>query len=116
MKFILKSRCQGKKFKMTHYYLNDDHTYHQCGLMEWAKQFETTDRRVDEDFIDDFRISTVWMGINIHDFEPPLVFETMIFKGGKSIYCACCSTWNEAKEQHETALRWIKNACKEENE
>lgn len=116
MKIILKSRCQGKRFQMTHYFLNEDHTYRPCGVMEWATQFETTPRHVAEDFANDYRISTVWMGINIHNFEPPLVFETMIFKDGSSIYCTRSSTWDEAKQTHEIALAWVNGGCKEEIE
>lgn len=115
MKIILKSRCQGKRFKMTHYFLNEDNTYRQCGVMEWAKQFESIDRHVSDDTINKFRISTVWMGINIHEFDPPLVFETMIFKDGKEIYLTRCSTWDEAKKQHEIALSWVKGGCKEDD-
>lgn len=111
---ILKSRCQGKR--MSHYFLNEDKTYRPCAVLEWAKQFETMDRRVAEDFVNDIRISTVWMGYNIHYINPPLVFETMIFKNGKEIYCTRCSTWDEAKQQHKIALKWTNGGCIEENE
>ena len=116
MKIILKSRCQGKQFQMTHYFLNEDHTYRPCGVMEWAQQFESANRHVAEDFINDYRISTVWMGINIHNFDPPLVFETMIFRHGKEVYLTRSSTWDEAKKTHEVALNWVKRGCKEDEQ
>lgn len=48
-----------------------------CALWE-----DLSYRRIKEDWIGPYRISTVWLGIN-HQFwpdAPPLIFETMIFR------------------------------------
>lgn len=101
------------------YYLNEDHTYRPCGLNEWAEQFETI-RQVADDIINNFRVSTVWVGINVNFGEgPPLLFETMIFKpNGEEIYCekhnTKYSTWDQAIEGHQEAINWVKNGCKDE--
>ena len=52
-------------------------------FMEWARQFETMNRRVGLDLIGDIRISTVFLGLD-HNFMfdgPPVLWETMIFGG-----------------------------------
>ena len=54
-------------------------------LMEWAKKVEDYQyRTIGHDFIGPYRISTAWMGLDYNFFGgPPLIFETMIFKGSK---------------------------------
>lgn len=49
-------------------------------LMEWAAWFEEADRRVFETCAGDYRVSTVFLGLD-HSFGhgPPILFETMIF-------------------------------------
>ena len=80
--------------------------------MEWAKFFENDeDRRVDRtEFPDGTSVSTVFLALD-HQFGdgPPLLFETMIFKGksGESDYCERCSTWDEAVEMHKRAVYMV---------
>jgi hypothetical protein len=116
-RLILRPRCPGRR--MTHhYFLNEDHTYRPCELMEWAKQFETIDRHVGEDDVDNHRISTVWLGLD-HNYwgGPPLVFETMVFKpNGEENYCVRYTTWDEAVGGHQKAVQWVKDGCKEDEE
>lgn len=94
-----------------HYFLNPDHTYRPCSLLEWATQLEMKDRRVQKTELNGYFISTVWLG-NDHGYDPekPLVFETMVFKGGSSqdIYCERYSTWDEAVLGHHDAIEWVK--------
>ncbi len=100
-----------------HYFLNEDHTYRPCTLMEWGHQFESIDRHVAEDRINDCRVSTIWLGTdhNYHWEGPPLLFETMVFKNGASdIYCDRYSTWQEAEQGHERAIQWVLDGCKED--
>lgn len=115
-KILLRHRCNGKPMTRK-YFLNPDHTYRECGLMEWAKQFETMDRQVADDIINDCRISTVWLG-NDHNYfndGPPLLLETMIFDKGESLnYLDRYTTWDEALEGHQRAVQWVKNGCKED--
>ncbi len=101
-----------------HYFLNPDHTYRPCDLMEWANQYQTLKRHVAEDFINDCRISTVWLGTD-HNFSygggPPLLFETMVFQPDfHEVYCDRYTTWAEAEEGHQKAVQWVKDGCKEE--
>lgn len=118
MKLILKSRCQGKRMKSTHYFLNPDHTYTPCDLMTWARQFENEDRKLAFDIINNHGVSTVWIGLNQNYGEgPPLVFETMVFDQNvfsNDTYRDLYSTWDEALAGHQLAIEWVKNGCKED--
>jgi hypothetical protein len=61
--------------------------------------------------IGDYRVSTVFLGID-HNFDEgePLLFETMIF-GGKfdreGEYQTRCSTWAQAEAQHAEAIKYL---------
>ncbi len=60
------------------------------------------DRRVAETSIDEFRISTVFLGLD-HGFGKgdPLLFETMVFSPeGDPLQMNRYFTWEEAKEGH----------------
>lgn len=104
------------------YYLNEDKTCTRCDLKTWSNQFEELRKHhkhhVSEDEIDGFLISTVFLGNN-HNFfgGPPLLFETMVFKGdsGHDIYMNRYTTWAEAEEGHKKAIQWVKNGCKEDD-
>lgn len=77
-------------------------------IYEWGKMFESTDRVVKQDTIDDVRISTVFLGID-HSFMsgPPLLFETMIFGGEHDQYCERYSTWEQAEKGHKRAIELV---------
>ena len=77
-------------------------------LMAWAEWFKQADRTVTKTDVGEVQISTVFLGLN-HAFGdgPPLLFETMIFGGEHDEYCEGCSTWDQAVEQHETALNLV---------
>lgn len=101
---------------LNHYFLNEDHTYSPCDLMEWATQLESMNKHVAYDLINDCRISTVWLGLN-HNWGdgPPLVFETMVFKpSGSDNYQVRYTTWDEALLGHEKAKQWVLDGCKED--
>jgi hypothetical protein len=79
-------------------------------LVEWAKWFETADRRVAQTYCwrGLCRVSTVFLGLD-HSYGallglegvPPLLFETMVFWGSEGGYeIQRCSTWPEAEAQH----------------
>ena len=75
-------------------------------LLEWGRWFETADRRVDQTEIGPYFISTVFLGLD-YDYTgkgPPMLFETMVFVGGDEVFCARCSTWDEAVKQHQNAV------------
>ncbi len=113
---------------MTKYYLNEDHTYRPCDLLEWATQFESMHdndtKHVAKDIIGNKCISTVWLGVD-HNFsifddnKKPLVFETMIFENDGSymdIYMDRYTTWDEAIAGHAKAVEWVNDGCKEEDD
>lgn len=104
---------------MTHYFLNEDHTYTQCTLMEWAIQIEhlwrEKKKHVADEEVKGKRVSTVWLGLD-HNYlgGKPLLFETMVFdqpKGGTDIYMDRYTTWTEAVEGHKKAVQWVLDGC-----
>lgn len=52
-----------------------------CGIDEWTAWFETADLRVAETWIDNVRVSTVFLGLdhNVFPGRDPALFETMVF-------------------------------------
>ena len=108
---------------MSHYYLNEDHTYEPCDLMTYANQieelWETGKKNVANDIINGKRVSTVWLGLDHNHFGgKPLLLETMVFETesvGADIYCERYSTWDEAVEGHERAIQWVLDGCKDES-
>lgn len=106
---IFKQRCTGKSSR--YYFLNDDHTYRPCDLMEWANQFEFMSRHVADDEINKCRVSTVWTGFNQNHFAGlPLVFETNVFNQlGEPIHKKLYSTWKQAEAGHQEAIDWVIN-------
>lgn len=96
------------------YILQPDHSVVACDdLMVWARTFETTFRNVNQSYIGDVKISTVFLGVD-HNYcadGPPLVFETMIFGGQYDQYQERCSTYLEACKQHDVAVRLVKRSA-----
>lgn len=87
-------------------------------LLEWAALFEKRERKVANDFINGYRISTIWMGID-HNFGEgaPLIFETMIFPNSSEIeklnhYQERYSTLEEAEKGHKKACNLVKRLTK----
>jgi hypothetical protein len=93
---------------MIAYYRLDGHKPVPCELMEWAHAVNDADARIvaQDDLPGDVLVSTVFLGID-HSFGvgPPLLFETMIFKGPHGDYQERHSTWDEAVTGHEAALK-----------
>jgi hypothetical protein len=66
--------------------------------------------RVDETFLRDVHVSTVFLGLN-HNFrgaDPPILFETMVFGGKHDNYQERCSTWEEAEAMHQRAVEMVR--------
>lgn len=86
-------------------------------LWEWAKQVEdSATRRVKQDEVDGFRVSTVFLGLD-HSFmgSTPHWFETMIFGDNGTAfddYQERYPTWEEAVIGHERAVNMVKNRDK----
>jgi hypothetical protein len=90
-------------------------------MLEWAMWFgqnshpDNFNRRVDETIIGPMRISTIFLGLD-HNFGrdgEPLIFETMIFRGGESQECWRSSSWQEAEADHKRAVELIRREIKE---
>lgn len=103
-----------------YYTLDDNNNTVRCDLDEWGKLYNTNEgqdrRRVAFDKIDDYEISTVFLGLDhSHGFsKKPLLFETMVFgKEPGDGYLTRCATWKDAEEMHKTAIQWIKDGCKD---
>lgn len=79
-------------------------------LEQWARWFETGERRVAADVIGEVRVSTVFLGLD-HRFGdgPPLVFETMIFGGPHDGWQERCSTYDEAEAMHAEAVKLVRS-------
>lgn len=77
--------------------------------IEWATWYEKGDRIVKQTQVStDVRISTVFLGINHNYFGgPPILFETMIFGGEHDDFQERYSTWEQAEEGHEAAIKMI---------
>ncbi len=89
-------------------------------LMEWAEWFGTADRHVADDIVGEYRVSTVFLGLDsgwtLHG--PPVLWETMIFhtthKDVEGVPCAQIATttdkvchdgeWQERYTSHEDAI------------
>lgn len=71
-------------------------------IHEFAEWFEKSNRILAKTKVKGFEVSTVFLGI---DYNPdnegePILFETMIFKGKKSLYQERYHTWDEAMAGH----------------
>lgn len=95
---------------MTAKYVLDGHTAVECNnLLDWARWFETAERRVAEDNIAGVRVSTVFLGLD-HAFggDTPLLFETMVFGGARDQDQLRYSTWEQAEAGHKAMVERIK--------
>lgn len=73
-------------------------------LREWSKVFGEN-RHVGDTKIGGVRISTVFLGLDhSHGHGPPLLFETMVFRGGDGDETERYSSWAEAEAGHK---RWV---------
>lgn len=103
---------------MEHYILDENRELVAVDLLTWGQWLEDIEnRRVASTYIDDYHISTVFLGIN-HSWTnhgEPLVYETMVFSpSGKDTYMTRHSTWDEAEIGHMNACNWVTNgACEE---
>jgi hypothetical protein len=108
------------------YILDENNNVIEADLMTWANFLENAKEKriVNKEDVGDYHVSTVFLGLD-HNFHElfgdheeykPHIFETMVFpKDGHENYCARCSTWKEAEKQHEIAVKWVLNGCKEED-
>ena len=88
-------------------YILEGHRPVSCeDVFTWARWLDSADRHVALTVIGPLRVSTVFLGVD-HSFGQggaPLLFETMIFDGGKDSYQERYSTWEEAERGHRAAV------------
>lgn len=78
-------------------------------LYKWGEWFETANRQVEVNIIDDVTLSTVFLGLD-HSWSagPPVLFETMIFGGERDQETHRYCTWDEAEAGHKQILEELK--------
>ena len=94
-------------------YILDGHEPRPCGSAEeWARWYESNDRRVRLSTVSGSRISTVFLGIDhrVGGEGPPILFETMVFGGPLDGSQERCCTWWEAEAQHQDMERRVREA------
>jgi len=85
-----------------HYKLDGHRAVPCMSIAEWSAWFAVADRRVAETWIDDIRISTVFLGLD-HNHGvggDPLLFETMVFVDGETHEMRRYFIWEEAEAGH----------------
>lgn len=95
---------------VNNYILDEDNNPVICpDINTWAAWFETADRHVAYSSVGDVNISTVFLGMG-HNFGregPPILWETMIFGGLNDGYQARCASYEDAKKEHEFAVKLV---------
>jgi len=86
-------------------------------LIKWANWFETANRHVAQTYVENTRISTVFLGLD-HQFNKgkPLLFETMVFGDPLDEEMNRYATWAEAKKGHGKMVQRVKAAIAEAEE
>lgn len=73
-----------ERLRLAHYVLDErGNPKQEPDLMTWARWFEMADRQLGQDRFGDVCVSTVFLGLdhNFDDGGPPVLWETMVFKG-----------------------------------
>ena len=95
------------------YKLNGHKPVPVADLLEWAWWIETAERRVAENRVGTYRVSTVFLGLN-HNWLPagkPILFETMVFgPGSLNGETVRYETWEQAKAGHAKMVKRVKAA------
>ncbi len=90
-----------------HYILAGRDIIPTINLMAWAVWFEGPERFIAHARVRGYRVSTVFMGLdqNVFDKGPPLLFETMVFKGHDDVLQLRAYTYEQAKRIHQLMVR-----------
>ena len=102
------------KHFLGHYVLMGKLAVPEPDLMKWAMWLETADRHVAKTQVGGIWVSTVFLGLD-HSFGRglPILFETMLFKGGDGDETWRCETWEQAEKQHADAVAQVRAEIKE---
>jgi hypothetical protein len=79
-------------------------------LHQWSRMFDGRERIVGSTSIGEVHVSTVFLGLD-HSFGdgPPLLFETMVFRGEHDQAQWRYTTWDEAESGHKAVVDAITN-------
>lgn len=85
----------------------------EADVVEWARWYETADRRVSLDRVGSTAVSTVFLGIDhAYGLRPgaPLLFETMVREGDGRWwdYQRRYTTWEQAEAGHRRAVALVR--------
>jgi len=94
---------------MSDHYTLDGHKPVPCDLLTWGQFLATGGRTVKKDTIGESLVSTVFLGID-HGFGegPPLLFETLVFKGPLADEMDRYSTWEQAEQGHAAMVERVR--------
>ena len=112
-----------KNMSTLFYRLDEDKNIIACkDAIEWARAFESMNRHVKETITPEFRISTVFIGMDMRfsaeEGDLPILFETMVFATknmdgtdftGEDSYCDRYCTYEEAMIGHDNVFNKIIN-------
>lgn len=87
-------------------------------LFKWGQAMARMDPQIADDFIDEVRVSTVFLGMdnNSDSDGPPLLFETMIVGGLLDQFRMRCTTYEEAEVMHQIVLAMVRREQENNNQ
>ncbi len=92
-----------------HYILVDGQPVREPDLLAWGQWMDThhQDRVLEQTHCGGITVSTVFLGVDqrFRGEGPPLVFETMVFRGDEGDEQVRASTWGEALANHAAFVR-----------
>ena len=93
---------------MSDRYILDGKAVIECNdIIQWARWYESADRKVAKTKIGKVHVSTIFLGLN-HGYLGGLeLFETMIFGGELDQECWRYATWDEAEKGHAVAVEKV---------
>lgn len=99
------------KFPHQHKYILDERgePKPEPDLMKWARWFETANRHVGNEWVEESRVSTVFLGLD-HGFtsDCPILWETMVFNGPLNFYQRRCGGNREqAEAMHQEVIAHV---------
>jgi len=97
---------------MKSYLLDENKNPYVASFDEFQKGWADDMKRVAIDYIDNIKISTVFLGWD-HSFmeeSTPILFETMVFGGEYDEFQRRYTTYNEALQGHTEAVEMVKQS------
>jgi hypothetical protein len=104
--------------RLLYWYLEGHTPVSTDDVDEWGQAFKTQDRRVAQTTVDQYSVSTVFLGIDHNWLEsgPPVLFETMVFTKQDDpldLWLVRYCTWDEAEAGHAAVVYKLQNRLEE---